>query len=196
MPESDAMSALIGAGLEQWILHTGNLFLHGFERLPDDGRTHTLGAEVAHFLYLHEIEEGIIFARRYQSRLLPGLKLARNEPKDTQQVYAAIAIHGDQLLSMIIRNLCVGMQVASWWKAVENRAKMAQKWWIFLPRVDSFGVKSNRSQVERARPKLCSPLGITSNGCRVDPSLPVERGRPRPAGRTRRPSLHRPNSTA
>ena len=76
------MSALIGAGLEQWILHAGNLFLHGFEGLPYDGWTNTLGAEVAHFLYLHEIEEGIIFARRYQSRLLPGLKLARNEPEN------------------------------------------------------------------------------------------------------------------
>src|SRR3981189_3934569 len=102
MPEGHAMSALIGAGLKQWILHAGNLFLHGFERLPDDGRSNTLGAEVAHFLYLHEIEEGILFARRYQSRLLPGLKLARNEPKNDQQVCAAIATHGDQLLSMII----------------------------------------------------------------------------------------------
>ena len=82
MPESDAMSALIGARLEQGILHARNLFLHGFERLPDDGRTNALGAKVAHFLYLHEIEEGIIFARRYQSRLLPGLKLARNEPEN------------------------------------------------------------------------------------------------------------------
>ena len=33
---------------------------------------------------------------------------------------------------MIIRNLCVGMQVATWWKAVENRPEMAQKWGIFL----------------------------------------------------------------
>src|SRR6266705_1167317 len=33
---------------------------------------------------------------------------------------------------MIIRNLYAGMQVASWWKAVENRAEMAQKWGIFL----------------------------------------------------------------
>src|SRR6266446_6986845 len=73
MPESDAMSALIGAGLEQRILHACNLFLHGFERLPDDGRTNTLGAKIAYFLYLHEIEEGIVFACRYQSCLLPGM---------------------------------------------------------------------------------------------------------------------------
>ena len=77
MPESDAVSAPIGARLAQWILHAGNLFLHSFERLPDDGGTNALGAEIAHLLDLHEIEKGILFARRHQSRLLPGLKLAR-----------------------------------------------------------------------------------------------------------------------
>jgi hypothetical protein len=54
--------------------------------LPDNGRPNPLGAEVAHFFDLHKIEEGIIFAHRYQSRLLPGMKLARNEPKNAQQI--------------------------------------------------------------------------------------------------------------
>src|SRR3981189_999163 len=159
MPEGHAMSTLIGAGLEQWILHAGNLFLHGFERLPYDGRPNTLGAEVAHFFDLHEIEEGIVFACRHQSCLLPGLKLARNEPKDAQQVCAAIAIHGDQLLSMIIRNLCVGMQVASWWKAVENRPEMAQKWGIFLRwyiqcNAETYIALANHTRPENPNPKV------------------------------------------
>jgi hypothetical protein len=29
------------------------------------------------------------------------------------------------------------MQVASQWKAVENRVEMAQKWWSFLPGASS-----------------------------------------------------------
>ena len=150
MPESDAVSALIGASFEQWILHAGNLFLHGFERLPDDGRTNPLGAEVAHFLDLHQIEERIIFARRYQSRLLPGLKLARNEPENTQQIGAAIAIHGCKDLTMIIRNFHAGMQVATRWKAVEKRGEMAQTWCTLLPAPGYF----------KARPKLTLCLGI------------------------------------
>ncbi len=96
--KSDAVSAPISARFEQWIFHAGNLFLHGIERLPDHGRPNTLRAEVAHFLDLHQIEKGIIFARRHQSRLLPGLKLARNEPQNAQQVGAAVAIHGGQAL--------------------------------------------------------------------------------------------------
>jgi hypothetical protein len=126
--ERDAASALIGSGFEQRILHARNLFLHGFKRLPDHGRANALRAQVAHFLDLHQIEKGIIFGRRHQSRLLPGLKLARNEPKNAQQVCAAVAIHGCQNLAMIIRNLCAGMQVATRWKSVENQAEMAQKW--------------------------------------------------------------------
>jgi len=31
--------------------------LHGLKRLPDHGWANALGAEVAHFLDLHEIEE-------------------------------------------------------------------------------------------------------------------------------------------
>src|SRR6266446_8650378 len=108
MPKSDTSSALIGASLEQWILHAGNLLLHGIERAPDDGRTNALGTEVAHFLYLHKIDKRIIFAQRDQPRLLPGLKLARKEPKNAHQVGAAVAIHGCQLSSTIIRNLCAG----------------------------------------------------------------------------------------
>jgi len=56
------------------------------------------------------------------------LKLARNKPENAQQVCAAVTIHGCRVLSKIIRNLCAGMQVASQWKAVENRDEMAQKW--------------------------------------------------------------------
>ncbi len=93
MAERDAASALIGAGFEQWIRHARNLLLHGLKRLPDHGWANALGAEVAHFLDLHEIEEGIILGGRHQSRLLPGLKLARNEPEDAQQICAAVAIH-------------------------------------------------------------------------------------------------------
>ena len=121
VPESNAVSAAIGASFEQRIPHAGNLLLHGFERLPDDGRTNALGAEVAHFLDLHQIEKGILFARRHQSCLLPGLKLARNEPENAQQVCAAVARHGCiKLSSLIIRNFCAGMQVATWWNPVEG----------------------------------------------------------------------------
>ncbi len=81
--ERNAASALISAGFQQWILHARNLFLHGFERLPDDGGTNPLGAQVPHFFNLHQIEKRILFARRHQSRLLPGLKLARSKPKNT-----------------------------------------------------------------------------------------------------------------
>jgi hypothetical protein len=84
VPEGNAMSALIGAGFEQRILHARNLLLHGFERLPDHGGANALGAQVAHFFDLHEIEKRIIFGCADQSGLLPGLKLARNEPKNAQ----------------------------------------------------------------------------------------------------------------
>src|SRR5712692_1880941 len=134
VPKSDAASALIGPSLEQWILHAGNLLLHGFERAPDDGRTNALGAEVAHFLDLHKIEKRIIFAHRDQSRLLPGLKLARKEPKNAHQVGAAVAIHVCQTLCSDYPELVCGNASINAVEAVENQSKMALKWWSFLRR--------------------------------------------------------------
>jgi hypothetical protein len=81
------------------------------------------------------------------------VKLARNEPKNAQQVCAAVAIHGDQLLSMIIRNLCAGMQVASWWKAVENRGEMAQKWGILLRRYIQSNAETYIALANHTRPE-------------------------------------------
>jgi len=45
-------------------------FWHGLKRLPDHGWANALGAEVAHFLDLHEIEEGIILGGRQPIPLL------------------------------------------------------------------------------------------------------------------------------
>src|SRR5260370_3587668 len=163
VPKSDAASALIGPSLEQWILHAGNLLLHGFERAPDDGRTNALGAEVAHFLDLHKIEKRIIFAHRDQSRLLPGLKLARKEPKNAHQVGAAVAIHGCQTLFSDYPELVCGNASINAVEAVENQSEMALKWWSFLRRYLG------------STPKLTSHSGITSKGDWVDPSLLVER---------------------
>jgi len=63
MPESNAMPALKCPRLKKGILHASNLFLHRFQRLPDDGRPHTLSTQVAHFLNLDKIEERIVLAR-------------------------------------------------------------------------------------------------------------------------------------
>src|ERR1035438_1251872 len=97
MPEGDAAAAAIRAGFEQRIFHARNLFLHGLERLADHGGTNPLRAQIANFLDLYEIEKRILVCSRNQSRLLPGLELARNEPKNTEQLGAAISIHGCQL---------------------------------------------------------------------------------------------------
>ena len=92
--KGDAVSALIGAGFEQRILHAGNALLHGLERLADDGRTHALGAQVADFLDLEQFEEGITFRRGHKTSFLPSLELAGSEPENAQQICSAITVHG------------------------------------------------------------------------------------------------------
>src|SRR5438876_3333755 len=94
MPEGNAPSALVSARLEQRILHTGNLLQHGFERLPDHGRSHFLRAQISHLLDLQQIEERVSLGHRDERSLLPRLKLARSDPQDAQQICSAIAMHG------------------------------------------------------------------------------------------------------
>ena len=63
------------SGFEQRILHARHLLQHGLQRLADDGGTHPLGAQVAHFFELQEIKERIRGRLGYQPSLLPARQL-------------------------------------------------------------------------------------------------------------------------
>ena len=88
------MAGGVGAGLKQGILHARDLLQHGIKRLPDHRRTDFLGAQIANFFDLQEIEKRIAFGGGYQSGFFPIRQLTRREPKDTQQIRSTISVHG------------------------------------------------------------------------------------------------------
>jgi hypothetical protein len=64
---------------------------------------------------------------------------------------------------MIIRNLYAGMQVASWWKAVENRAEMAQKWgillrWYIQSKAETYLALANHTRPENPTLRFFPPV--------------------------------------
>src|SRR5215469_4033706 len=93
MPEGDAVPGGCGAGLQQRILHTRHLLLHGFQRLPDDRGPDLLRAQVADFLDLQEVEKRIALRDGHQSGFFPTRQLARREPKYAEQVLSTVTVH-------------------------------------------------------------------------------------------------------
>ena len=52
MAIGDSRTDAEGAGLDEWVLHAGDLLLHGLQRFANHRRTHALGAKVADLLEL------------------------------------------------------------------------------------------------------------------------------------------------
>src|SRR5581483_10083214 len=91
------------ARLEQRVLHAGDLLLHGAQRFPDHGGAHSLGAQVAHFLHLQQIKEGITVAGGYQPGSLPLGELTGSDAQNPQYVGSAVTLHCS-LWSRSLRN--------------------------------------------------------------------------------------------
>src|SRR5271155_1794454 len=103
--ECNAVSGAEGAGLEQWILHSRSLFLHGLERLADHRGAHFGGAQVSNLFDLQQVKKGIALGGGNQSGFFPTCQLTRREPKNPEQVCSTIAVHGYRELSeSIIRS--------------------------------------------------------------------------------------------
>ena len=95
MPKGNPVSGEERARFQQRIFHTRYLLLHRLQGLADDGRAHFLGAQVANFLYLQEIEERITLGGGYQFGLFPTCQLTRREPQNSKQVRSTVSVHGD-----------------------------------------------------------------------------------------------------
>ena len=72
------------ARFDQRISHAGSLLLHGFERLANHGGTHAHGTEVADFLDLQQVGEGIGRRGDDNARTLPVRQLARSEMENSE----------------------------------------------------------------------------------------------------------------
>src|SRR5437868_2323349 len=93
MPIRNSASHVEGAGLEQRVLHPGDLLLHGLQRLENHGRAHALGAQVAYLPQLDQVVEGEVFGFRSEARLLPARQLLGGDVQDAKNVRSSVAIH-------------------------------------------------------------------------------------------------------
>jgi hypothetical protein len=93
--ESNAMPGAENARLDQWILHSRSLLLHGIERPPDYRRAHFMSAQVANFLDLQEVKKGIAFGDGYQFGFFPTRQLTRRKPKNPKQICSTVSVHGE-----------------------------------------------------------------------------------------------------
>ena len=95
MTKRDPVTGAKRSRLEQRILHSRYLLLHGLERLTDDSGPHFAGTQVTHFLDLQEIKKRIGLGRGYQSSLFPSCQLTRREPQYAKQICSVVSIHVD-----------------------------------------------------------------------------------------------------
>src|SRR5271166_2488102 len=120
MTERHARSHIVGARLEQRVLHAGYLLLHGLERLADDSRTHALGAQVANFDELEEIVPGEGIGNGNKSRALPTGQLARGDVQETKNTLSTVSIHVNAKLIELSADIALGASGKPR-KTVENR---------------------------------------------------------------------------
>ena len=91
-----------GAGFEQRIFHARNLLEHGLQRFADDGRAHPLGAQVANFFHLQEVDKGIAVRDRDQSGFLPLDQLSRRDAQDANYVRSTVTVHWFRLRNSLL----------------------------------------------------------------------------------------------
>jgi hypothetical protein len=108
--ESNAMPGAEDARLDQRILHSCSLFLHGIKRPPDYRGAHLVSAQVANFLDLQEVKKGVALGGGYQFGFFPSCQLTRRKPKNPKQICSTVSVHVDKKRSaFIIRSWgCVG----------------------------------------------------------------------------------------
>jgi len=93
MAEGDTRFAGECARFEQRIFHSGNLLLHGEQRIANHRGTHTLSAQLTQLSQLQKVKKGIGIRDRYEAGLLPARQLSGTDAKNSQDVRSLVSFH-------------------------------------------------------------------------------------------------------